>query len=225
MENPNNDNVFLNGALPFVFLKTAAPIILVMLVNGSFSLVDAYFLGVFVGAEALTAVTTMFPAFIFIAALSTLVSNGFSSVMARHLGAGDHQDAREIFSQAVTLSLVVCGVLISVFILGGDSFTSSISNGSSALSQMSYTYIAILIVFSPLAFVLAINSDSLRCEGQIPFMAAVSLATVFLNGVFNYILIVKMHWGGSRFCLRHCFSATGFHYGSVFIPSLQNKYT
>lgn len=82
-----------------------------MLVNGSFSLVDAYFLGVFVGADALTAVTSMFPAFILIVALSTLVSNGFASLMARQLGAGDRSKSVETFSQAISLSLVVCSLL------------------------------------------------------------------------------------------------------------------
>ena len=35
------DNVFLKGSLTGVFARTAAPIILVMLVNGLFNLVDA----------------------------------------------------------------------------------------------------------------------------------------------------------------------------------------
>jgi len=195
METSGTDNLFLKGSLPLVFLKTAAPMILMMLVNGSFSLVDAYFLGVFVGAEALTAVTSMFPAFMLIIALTTLVSNGFSSVMARQLGAGENANALETFSQATTLALLVCGVLISLFLLGGSQFTSSVSNGSETLSQMSYTYISILVLFSPLGFILAINSDSLRCEGKIPFMALMSLVSVLLNGVFNYILIAEMNWG------------------------------
>jgi len=195
METSATDNLFLKGPLPLVFLKTAAPMILMMLVNGSFSLVDAYFLGVFVGAEALTAVTSMFPAFMLIIALTTLVSNGFSSVMARQLGAGENTKARETFSQAMTLALLVCAVLIGLFLMAGNQFTSSVSNGSETLSQMSYTYISILVLFSPLGFILAINSDSLRCEGQIPFMALMSLVSVVLNGVFNYILIAEMNWG------------------------------
>ncbi len=197
MTHSTQDNKFLTGSLASVFVKTAAPIILIMLVNGSFSLVDAYFLGIFVGADALTAVTSMFPAFMLIVALSTLVSNGFSSVMARLLGAGKQEEASEVFSQAITLSLVMCGILISLFLLGGDLLTTSVSNGSETLSKMSYTYISILVLFSPLSFILAINGDSLRCEGQIPLMALVSLLSVLLNGLFNYILIVKLHWGVS----------------------------
>jgi putative MATE family efflux protein len=195
MTEPSKSNAFLNAPLPLVFFKTAAPIILIMLVNGSFSLVDAYFLGVFVGADALTAVTSMFPAFIMIVALSTLVSNGFASLMARHLGAGDRSRSVDTFSQAISLSLVVCCFLIALFFLGGNALVTSVSNGSSVIAQMSYSYISILVFFSPLLFILTINGDSLRCEGQVAFMAFISLLSVLLNGVFNYLLIVGMGWG------------------------------
>ena len=191
----HKNNNFLNAPLPFVFLKTAAPIILIMMVNGSFALVDAYFLGMFVGADALTAVTSMFPAFILIVALSTLVSNGFASLMARQLGAGNGSSAVEVFSQAISLSLVVCAVLIGLFLLGGHALTDAVSNGSNLIADMSYRYISILVFFSPLVFVLAINGDSLRCEGRVSFMASVSLLSVLLNGVFNYLLIVGLNWG------------------------------
>ncbi|MEO9945079.1 MATE family efflux transporter [Paraglaciecola sp.] len=189
------ENSFINGALPLVFFKTAAPIILIMLVNGSFSLVDAYFLGVFVGPEALTAVTSMFPAFIMMVALSTLVSNGFASLMARQLGAGEQSQSVETFSQAITLSLVVCSVLITMFILGGNTLTEAVSNGSETIASMSYEYIAILVFCSPLVFILGINGDSLRCEGHVSFMAIISLISVLLNAVFNYLLIVELQWG------------------------------
>ena len=189
------NNRFLNSPLPFVFLKTAAPIILIMLVNGSFTLVDAYFLGVFVGADALTAVTSMFPAFILIVALSNLVSSGFASLMARQLGAGKTDNAIEVFSEAISLSLVVCTLLISLFLLGGHALTDAVSNGSSLLADMSYRYISILVFYSPLVFVLTINGDCLRCEGHVSFIAMVSLLSVLLNGVFNYFFIVGLDWG------------------------------
>lgn len=195
MSTNTKDNAFLNASLPRVFLKTAAPIILIMLVNGSFSLVDAYFLGVYVGADALTAVTSMFPAFILMVALSTLVSNGFASLMSRQLGAGEQSKSIETFSQAISLSLVVCCVLIAMFLVGGKALTVSVSNGSSVIAAMSYEYIAILVFCSPLVFILGINGDSLRCEGHVSFMATISLVSVLLNGLFNYVLIVNLDWG------------------------------
>jgi len=188
--------VFLSGSLPAVFAKTAAPIILVMLVNGSFTLVDAYFLGAFVGADALTAVTLTFPLFMLILAVSTLVSSGFSSVFARLLGGEKTDEAAAAFGQAISLSMIVCLALIALFALGGDGLTLWAARGSESLADMGYT-----IYFSLLLFVLAINSDALRCEGRVSLLAAISLTSVLLNVAFNYILIVEMGLGvaGSAF--------------------------
>jgi putative MATE family efflux protein len=187
--------MFLVGSLPTVFMKTAAPIILMMLVNGSFSLVDAYFLGEYVGAHALAAVTSVFPAFMLLVALSSWVSAGFSSVMARLLGANKKSQAIEAYAQAMTLSMVVCLVLILLFLVGGKDLVLFVNNGSESLSNMSYDYLSLMIFFSPLLFVLTINSDSLRCEGQMAFMALVPLLSVLLNVIFNYIFIAVLGWG------------------------------
>ncbi|TLM75732.1 MATE family efflux transporter [Microbulbifer harenosus] len=195
MTERREDNKFLSGSLGSVFAKTAAPIILIMLVNGSFNLVDAYFLGIFVGADALTAVTSMFPAVMLVVALSTLVSNGFASVMARILGAGDKPAAREAFAQAISLSLLVCLILIALFLMFGKEAALLANGGSAELAHMSYTYISILVLCSPLMFILNINGDSLRCEGQVGFMALISLASVLFNGVLNYIFIAQLNMG------------------------------
>ncbi|MGJ8646659.1 MAG: MATE family efflux transporter [Marinomonas colpomeniae] len=194
MSTPSN-NLFLTGSLTSVFLKTAAPIIFMMLINGSFALVDAYFLGEYVGTEALTAVTSVFPAFMILVALSSLVSNGFSSVMARLLGANKIEEAKNAFSQAITLSIVVCMVLITLFIVGGDQLVLFVNNGSERLSDMSYDYLSLLIFFSPLLFILTINSDSLRCEGKMVFMAVIPLLSVLLNALFNYFFIAELKLG------------------------------
>lgn len=195
-ENPSaTDNIFLAGGLPALFLKTAAPIILVMLVNGLFSLVDAYFLGLYVGAAALTAVTLMFPLYMLLVALSTLVANGFSSVFARLLGAGEHDEARDAFGQAIRLTLVICAVLIAIFVAAGGTLTRMAANGSAELAGFGYAYISILIFFSPLVFVLAINIAALRCEGRLVAMSAITMMSALLNILFDYLFIARFGWG------------------------------
>lgn len=191
----SDKNIFLAGSLPALFAKTATPIIVVMGVNGLFTLVDAYFLGAYVGADALTAVTLMFPLYMLLVALSTLVSNGFSSVFARLLGAGKQSGARIAFSQAIQLSLLVCGFLIALFAGFGGGLTMMAANGSADLARMGYTYISILIFCSPLVFVLAINIDALRCEGALQAMAAITMMSALLNILFDYLFIVEFGWG------------------------------
>lgn len=189
------ENVYLSGGLPKLFLTTAAPVILVMLVNGVFTLVDAYFLGAFVGADALTAVTLMFPIFMMLVAFSTWVSSGFSSLFARLLGAKNLDEAGEAYTGAIILALIVSLLLMGIFLAIGQTVIYWIANGSAQLGAMGYTYMSILIFGSPLMFLLSINFDALRCEGRMPALATITLASTFLNMAFNYLFIVMLEFG------------------------------
>ena len=190
----STDNIYLTTPIGPLFIKTAVPIILVMLVNGLFTVVDAYFLGQYVGADALVAITLIFPLYIFLIALTTLVSGGFSSIYARQIGAADPA-AAATFTSAIQLSLAVCGVLFIVFALQGGQLTHWIAQGNTNLAAMGHTYMAILIYSAPLGFVLALYRDALRAEGQLAAMAGIAIGSALLNIAFDYLLIVSFGMG------------------------------
>ncbi|WP_310621369.1 MATE family efflux transporter [Flexibacterium corallicola] len=189
------DNIFLSGSLPKLFAKTASPIILMMLVNGLFNLIDAYFLGVFVGPRELTAVTLMFPLFMLLIAFSTWVSSGFASVFSRLLGAGDTKAAGASYFEALALSAIVCLFLMLVFSWGGSMVTTWAAKGDLELAGFGYAYMSILIYGSAVGFFLAVSSDVMRCSGRAGVVALFSITGVALNVVFNYVFIVQLNWG------------------------------
>ena len=195
MTEQTNQNPYVTPPLTRVFLKTALPIILMMVVSGSLNLVDAYFIGVFVGADALAAVTAMFPLFMVLIALSTWIASGFASVMARLLGANRYDEARNAYAQALTLALMISVLLMLVFTLAGQSLALDSNNDNPAQAATSFTYMSIIMYGAPLFFWLAIASDSLRSEGHIGFIALVSLITTVGNGVMNYVFIVLLEMG------------------------------
>jgi putative MATE family efflux protein len=153
------------------------------------------FLGRYVGTDALGAVTLIFPLFMLIVALSTLVSNGMSSILARHLGAEDHDAAKRVFVGAHGLALMVSVVLMICYLLFGRAITLALASGSEPLADMGQTYLAITTFMTPIGFVLAVNSDALRNEGRVGFMAAMSLLVSLSNIGFNYVLIALMGLG------------------------------
>ena len=190
----STDNIYLTTPIGPLFIKTAVPIILVMLGNGLFTVVDAYLLGQYVGADALVAINLIFPLYIFLIALTTLVSGGFSSIYARQIGAADPA-AAATFTSAIQLSLAVCGVLFIVFALQGGQLTHWIAQGDTNLAAMGHTYMAILIYSAPLGFVLALYGDALRAEGQLAAMAGIAIGSALLNIAFDYLLIVPFGMG------------------------------
>lgn len=60
---------------------------------------------------------------------------------------------------------------------------------------MGLVYLRITVFFSPLLFVLSVNSDALRNEGRVGFMAAMSLLVSIANIGFNYVLIAILDMG------------------------------
>ncbi|MGB3336961.1 MAG: MATE family efflux transporter [Devosia sp.] len=186
-------NPYLRDSIPRTFLKTALPIILLTSVNGLLTVVDAIFLGAFVGPDALTAVTLMFPISMLLVALATTVSTGMTSVLARHIGAGQFDDARRVFAGAHGLSLTISIILMALFAAFGWPLIMQIAGGSQALAEMGHLFLSISIYTTPIGFLLILQSDALRSEGRVGFMAITGLLVSLANMAFNYGFIV---WAG-----------------------------
>lgn len=188
-------NTFLTGPLGPIYARTALPIIFVMSMNGCLTVADALFLGHYVGPEALAAVTLMFPAYMLIVALSTLVASGMSSRLARHLGAGRLAEAEADYVGAHGLALTISLGLMGLFALFGGAATRLAADGNLELAAMGQTYLQITVTCTPLMFVLSVNSDALRNEGRAGMMALMSLLVSLANIAFNYLLIAHWHMG------------------------------
>ncbi|MBM2292617.1 MATE family efflux transporter [Sulfitobacter pseudonitzschiae] len=194
-------NIFTSGPLLPLFLRTAAPIILVMGVNGAFAVVDAYFLGVFVGARAVIAVTLMFPLYMMLVALSTLVSSGFSALYAQALGAGDGPRGQALLGSALQLAMLVSLVLMALFVAFGTPLAIRIAAGDIGLAQTGHLYLEILVFGSPLGFLVGIGVDALRAQGWMSAMAGIMLMAALLNIAFDALFVVWIGLGvpGSAF--------------------------
>ncbi|MDL2404442.1 MATE family efflux transporter [Rhizobium calliandrae] len=195
MTNHSESNMFLSGWLPGVFARTAAPIIMITTINGLFAVVDAYFLGIYVGADALAAVSLIFPALMLLIALQSLVSNGMASILARRLGAGARTGATQVFSAAHGLALAVVILVNAVYWATGQQIVAASAGGNVAVAGNAAVFMGTMAGFAPVSFLLSVHIDALRCEGKIGFMTLVTLASTLLNIVANWLLMGVMHWG------------------------------
>jgi putative MATE family efflux protein len=191
----STDNIFLHGSLGRLFARTAAPIILIMTINGLYVVADAYFLGVYAGADALSAVTLIFPGMMMLYALQTLVSNGMASILARMLGAGRRDEARQTFTGAHVLAVGVVAVLYALYWSFGRTLIAIGASGAPAVAANAELFMTITISFAPVAFFLSLNIDALRCEGRLGFMTLVTISATLLNIAFNWLFMGGFHWG------------------------------
>lgn len=186
---------FTSAPVGQVLLRTAAPIILVMTLSGSLNLVDAAFVGWYVGPPGVAAVSASFPVFAVIIALSTMVSSGMASQLARRLGAQEIDAAQKLFSSAHGLALAMAAALALVFACVGAPLTGMLSGGDPAVSAMAWRYLAILIGAGPVIFCLSLHVDGLRSEGRAMMMAGLSVLVTLVNIGLNYLLIGMLGLG------------------------------
>lgn len=195
------DNHFLTTPPGRIFAVTALPMVAIMLMNGLLGIIDAAFLGHFVGAEAMAAVGIAFPVMMLTIALSTLVSGGMSSLLARQLGAGAREAAGASFASAHGLATIIASTLILLFLVWGWDFAIGVAGSDGPIAEMVWVFLAITVVGTPVQFLLGIHADAWRNEGRAGLMALVSLGVTLVNIVLNYILIVPLELGvaGSAF--------------------------
>lgn len=187
-------NSFVEGPLGRIFARTAIPIIVVMSMNGLLGLVDAMFLGRFVGPRALEAVTLIFPAFMALAAAGALIGSGMASILARLLGAGQQVPANAVFAATHGLALAVGGVLAGLYAGFGHQLITGMA-GAGHVADMAQSYVFILVMASPAGLILAVQSDALRSEGHVGFMAAGALLVSVANIGLDYVLIAGLGLG------------------------------
>jgi putative MATE family efflux protein len=189
------ENRFLTAAPGRLFVANALPMLLLMMMSGLLTVTDAAFLGHFVGADALAAVSVVFPATMILIALSTLVGGGMSSLLARHLGAGNHRDAAAVFAQAHGLALFLALLLMLAFASCGQATIDALANGQAGIARMAYTYLAILICAAPVQLLLGVHADAWRNEGRAGLMALMSVGVTLANIGLNYLLILHFDMG------------------------------
>jgi putative MATE family efflux protein len=190
-----SQNRFLTALIGRLFVTNALPMMVMMLMSGMLSVVDAAFLGHFVGPDALAAVSLVFPILMVTIALSTLVSGGMSSILARQLGAEQQTHAMAVFAQAHGLALFLSMLLIVAFSTVAGFVIGQLSSGQADIANMAYTYLGIMIFASPLQLLLSVHADVWRNEGHAGLIALMSAGVTLANFALNYVLIVPLDMG------------------------------
>lgn len=192
---PSDNNAFLTAPIGHLFATNAVPMAFVMGMSGLLNVVDAAFLGHYVGPTALAAVTFSFPGVMVLIALGSLVGGGMSSLFAGYLGAGDRTSAATIFASAHGLCLMVGVGLVALFRLFGASFLERMAKDNGEVASLAGTYLFILVGGAPIQFLMGLHADAARCEGRAGFMAILSVGVTVANIALNYGLIVSLRMG------------------------------
>lgn len=198
-------------AIPKLLFQMAAPASIGILVMSIYMIVDTIFVGKFVGAMGIAAITVVLPINFLISSIGMSIGIGGASVISRALGAGDRNHAFQTFGNQITLTILVSTVVI----FGGSFFQEEILKlfgGNGEILPPAKDYFGILLYGIPFLAWAMMSNNVIRAEGRPKIAMYIMLIPAVTNIILDPILIIWLDWGikGAAWAtlISYCFSAS-----------------
>lgn len=177
-----------------LFLKYAVPQMIGLLFNSVYVIVDGVFIGNRLGRDAMAAAAVSVPLVEILIALSMAVATGAGVMISSHLGQGEKEKARNIFSLSV-LCTAVMGLFISI--LGNICLhpLAELLGAMPAIHDEATNYMWYIITFSPFLLFSFLLSGLVRNDNR-PKLAMFALMFGSIsNIVLDYLFMYPMNMG------------------------------
>ncbi len=173
--------------------KISGPIIISILVQGLYNVIDTIFVARGVGTLAIGGLSIVMPIQIFIASIGITLGYGMASIIARKLGAQEYDQARRVAGNGVFLAALFGGFIT----VGGLVFLTPILRAlgtTSALFPYSADYLRIILLGTFFLLLTIIFYDVFRSEGKSNLLLMTVLVGTVLNIFLDwyFIFILKM---------------------------------
>lgn len=175
-------------------LAFALPTIIMMVFMSLYTIVDGMFVSRFVSTNALSSINIVYPAINIVLGLSIMLSTGSNAIVARKMGEGRPESARETFSTIVCLNLIM-GLVIAV---AGNALAVPLSRmlgASDVLLADCVTYLRWQLGFAPALMLQILFQMYFITEGRPGIGLFLTIAAGFTNAGLDYVLIVPMGMG------------------------------
>lgn len=174
--------------LPLV-LTMSLPMVLSMLVNSLYNIVDSYFIAR-ISDEAMTALSLVYPMQVLVNSVAVGFGIGINSAAAYFLGAKNYQKANDIVSSGIVLSLIH-GILFTILTIGCTPYFIHLFTQNTQVLDYSLKYSYIVFAFT-IPNILAITFEKIfQAEGQMN----VSMFSMLCGCIVNIILDPLMIFG------------------------------
>lgn len=194
-----------------VFLKYIIPSIFGLLCISSASIVDGYFVGNFVGSEALASINIAYPVFSILLGISLMFAVGNSVIFSKLSGEKNIEKALNVFSKTMIL-IIFFSISISYIISINLNSIFDLMGVYNELRELSNSYLGIILAFIPFLMVGIVFDYFVRADENPNLSFIAMLVSAALNIILDYIFIVKFELG-----LKGAAFATGISYMSIIL--------
>jgi putative MATE family efflux protein len=187
-------NDLTTGSLTRHLLQTTSYMLVTMLFQTLYVLVDLYWVGR-LGTEAVAAVGISGNLLFIVLAATQMLGVGTTTLVAHAVGRRDAERANLIFNQAQILSAVVGAVFLLLALVARRPYAEALS-ADAVTRQLTDEYLVWFIPSQALTFLFVAMGAALRGTGNFRPGMIVQTATVIINIVLAPVLIFG--WGSGR---------------------------
>lgn len=174
--------------------QQAFPASIGILVMSIYGIVDTIFVGHFVGADGIGAITVVLPITFLIASIGMAIGVGGASVLSRALGDNNKEKAYFTFGNQVMLTVT----LALLFVLTGFAFSDKVIRlfgGNGSIHGPALEYFGIVLIGIPFLAWSMMSNNVIRTEGYPKIAMIIMIIPAVLNLVLDPVLIVYFDMG------------------------------
>ncbi len=166
-----------------LLVQLSLPAIIGMLVQASYNIVDALFIGHGVGAQGLAGTAVVFPFQLMVLAVATTGGVGAASVISRNLGSGNPERADRALGTLLTTALAFSSLAVLLLWKFMDPMLSALGT-TEEIFPYAKAYLSVILLGIPLQiFGIGLN-NAVRAEGR----ARIAMGTMLISALVNIVL-------------------------------------
>ena len=171
-----------------LFAKLAIPSLVSMLFSSIYMISDGMFVGKVIGSKALAAINLVFPIIMIVFAVGDMIAAGASVKIGIKLGEKKEEEASNIFSIAVLLSLIIniIFMILSLIFVKDIIF---ILIKDKELATLSYRFAYVFILTLPIVAPFFVLDNYIRLCGKANMSMWINIVVSIVNIILDAILI------------------------------------
>lgn len=174
--------------------QQALPASVGILVMSIYGIVDTIFVGHFVGADGIGAITVVLPITFLIASIGMSIGVGGASVLSRALGDNNKEKAFFTFANQVILTVIFAVIFVFIGYVFSDEVI-ALFGGNGSIQAPALEYFGIVLVGSPFLAWSMMSNNVIRAEGYPKTAMIIMIVPALLNVILDPILIVYFDMG------------------------------
>lgn len=177
-----------------LFIHLTLPSFVIVLVSGSYSIIDGIFLGQTLGVEGNAANSYVFLLYAAINSVSAWIAQGVSSIITLWMGQGKKDDTEKLIGTSIWLSIVVAiGVSGIITILFEEIL--SVLNISNSYYNYIEDYFKIFMICTPIYFIAHTLLYCMRAEGIVFKVLVINVIAFVVNLLSSFVFVKILNWG------------------------------